>query len=168
MYSAKEIALWFLYKTNAEIKEHITETEDYEVYEGITHLKLQKLLYYAQGVFLSMNDGKKLFFEKIIAWEHGPVVEEVYHEYSSNGRNPLSLQTNDDNDKIIKKIEEDSKTSEILNVVYDNFAIYTAWQLREMTHEVGAPWDITKKSKGLNAEITSNIIKNYFDKIVTE
>ena len=60
MFNASDIALWFIYKTNAEIKENVAENDEEEVYEGITHLKLQKLLYYAQGVTLSMMNGKKL------------------------------------------------------------------------------------------------------------
>lgn len=54
MFSAIEIAIWFLLKNNAEIRKHETTNDDYEVYEGITHLKLQNLLYYAQGINLAM------------------------------------------------------------------------------------------------------------------
>ena len=54
MFSAIEIATWFLLKNNAEIREHKATNDDYEVYEGITHLKLQKLLYYAQEINLAM------------------------------------------------------------------------------------------------------------------
>lgn len=163
MYSACDIASWFIYKTNAEIKENVADNDDFEVYEGITHLKLQKLLYYAQGVSLSMRNGQKLFDEKILAWEHGPVVKEVYDVYKNNGRNNLDIDFTDANNAIIASIENDAEVSNILNLVYDNFAIYTAWQLRDMTHEVGSPWDITVKTTGINSEILSNIIQKYFD-----
>lgn len=168
MYSAKDIAIWFIYKTNAEIKEHVAENDDYEVYEGITHLKLQKLLYFAQGVTLSVLDGKKLFDEKILAWEHGPVISEIYEIYKINGRNSLSIEINYFNNQTISKIEADDKISEILNLVYDNFAIYTAWQLRELTHKIGSPWDETVKKDGLNSEIPISLIKKYFDEYVVE
>ncbi len=168
MYNAKQIALWFLYKNNAEIKEHIVEDEEYEVYEGISHLKLQKLLYYAQGVYLSLNKGNKLFNEKIIAWEHGPVVKEVYSIYKDNKRNSIDFVSSEENDKVISKIESNTDVSYILNLVYDNFAIYTAWQLREMTHEDGGPWDVTVKKTGYNSEIDTALIKEYFDKHVVE
>ena len=168
MFKARDIALWFIYKTNAEIKEHVAVNDDYEVYEGITHLKLQKLLYFAQGVTLSMLDGKKIFDEKIIAWEHGPVIKEVYDIYRNNGRNYLEIDLSEENNKIISDIESNIEISKILNLVYDNFAIYTAWQLRDMTHEKGAPWDITVKSSGPNTEIKTEIIKKYFDENVVE
>ena len=163
MFNASDIALWFIYKTNAEIKENVAE-----VYEGITHLKLQKLLYYAQGVTLSMMNGKKLFNEKILAWEHGPIVQEVYNIYKDYGRKNLEVESNENNDKIINNIESNSRISKILNLVYDNFAIYTAWQLREMTHKVNSPWYITVQKEGLNKEIQVELIKDYFDKYVVE
>ena len=117
MYSANEIALWFLYKTNAEIREHIAENEEYEVYEGITHLKLQKLLYYAQGVFLSMNNGNKLFSERIMAWEHGPVVKEVYDYFKSYGRSEINITLDDVIISEIEKLESDEHISNILNLI---------------------------------------------------
>lgn len=49
----------------------------------ITNLKLQKLLYYVQAAFLLLSEGKEpCFSDKIVAWLHGPVVENVYYEYS--------------------------------------------------------------------------------------
>ena len=47
MFKASDIALWFIYKTNAEDKENIAENDEDEVYEGLTHLKLQRLLSYS-------------------------------------------------------------------------------------------------------------------------
>lgn len=164
MYSAKDIALWFIYKTNAKIKENIVEndSENYEVYEGITHLKLQKLLYFSQGISLAIYD-KPLFSEKIFAWEHGPVIKEVYTIYKEYGRNYIEIKTNKDSDKIIKNIELDQNANKILNIVYDNFAIYTAWQLRDMTHVENGPWDQTK-----SGHIKNDIIKTYFKKEIIE
>ncbi len=47
---------------------------------AVTNLKLQKLIYYAQGIALG-NYTEKLFGENILAWEHGPVVKEIYDKY---------------------------------------------------------------------------------------
>lgn len=56
--------------------------------EPITNLKLQKLLYYAQGVFSALT-GEFLFEEDFVAWEHGPVIESIYHEFKGYGRDPI-------------------------------------------------------------------------------
>ena len=159
MYSALDISKWFLYKNFEKQKENIAENDEFDIYEVITHLKLQKLLYNAQGVYLALTD-EKLFDEKLIAWEHGPVVKEVYDKYKLNGRKVINFETNDIN--IIQTIEKDKKTNEILEMVYDTFSIYTAWQLREMSHEKGTPWDMTESDK----EISIILLKEYFKKEV--
>ncbi|MDR1104784.1 MAG: DUF4065 domain-containing protein [Treponema sp.] len=51
----------------------------------VDNLKLQKLLYYSQAVHLTLNDRAPLFPEPIEAWDYGPVVPSVYHEYKSYG-----------------------------------------------------------------------------------
>lgn len=161
MFSAKDIAIWFLIKNNAEMHEHEATNDDYEVYEGITHLKLQKLLYYAQGISLGMFN-RAIFSENIEAWQHGPVVREVYSIYNIFGRNNIDIKMDKEKEEIIKKIEDDQEVAEVLNLTYDNFAIYTAWQLRQMTHEDNTPWDITQKTKGLGSIIERPLIEKYF------
>lgn len=161
-YSAKDIANWFLWKNKVEQLENETEYDDkYEVYEGLSHLKLQKLLYFAQGLSLAINN-EPLFSDKIYAWTHGPVVKEVYDKFKKYGRNDIELSVNDKEMKIIESIESNSKISNILNLVYENFSIYTAWQLREMTHVPSGPWETTVRTKGMDKEIDSKLIRNYF------
>ncbi len=50
---------------------------DREAGDVITQLKLQKLMYIAQGIHLALYDAP-LFKEEIEAWQHGPVVRELY------------------------------------------------------------------------------------------
>ena len=164
MYNAIDIAKWFLYKNNSERREKIAVNDDYEVYEGITHLKLQKLLYNAQGVYLAIND-EPLFIEQLEAWDHGPVVREVYDTFCIFGRNQIILPVTEENNEVIRKIESDSKVKDVLELVYENFSIYTAWQLREMSHVKGGPWDQTAKNENMDLDV----IKEYFKKeVVTD
>ncbi len=163
MYKAQEIAKWFLYKNYAEQKEKVASNDNYEVYDGITHLKLQKLLYNAQGVYLATKN-KKLFEDDLLAWDHGPVVKDVYDTYCVFGRNQIIIPATPENNKIVNKIESDVEAKEVLDFVYDNFTIYTAWQLREMSHAKGSPWYQTQKNKVIDVEI----IKEYFQKEVIE
>ena len=162
-YTAQEIAKWFLYKNYAEQKNNMAANDDYEVYDGITHLKLQKLLYNAQGVYLA-NTGRKLFGDDLIAWTHGPVVKDVYDTYCVFGRNPIIIPATPENDEIIRRIESDTETKEILETVYDSFSIYTAWQLREMSHASNSPWSHTEKFGVISPEL----IKDYFEKEILE
>lgn len=44
------------------------------------NLRLAKQMYFLQVMFLAKQE-KPCYNEKLIAWDFGPVVEEVYHEY---------------------------------------------------------------------------------------
>lgn len=143
MYRALEVAKWFL-QYNA-LEQHVSG----EDVEGISNMKLQKLLYYAQGAYLAMYDGP-LFSDDIVAWQHGPVVVEVYEKYKVFRANSIV-----ENDQDL--IEVDAKTQEVLEWVYNEFGQYTAWALRNMTHKE-APWRETP----MNGVISVDSIKKYF------
>jgi uncharacterized phage-associated protein len=56
--------------------------------EEITHLKLQKLVYYTQAWFLALNN-KKLFNDRFEAWIHGPVVRSLYSKFKDYSWKPI-------------------------------------------------------------------------------
>ena len=117
----------------------------------ITNLKMQKLVYYAQGYSLAIA-GKPLFDEEFEAWMHGPVVPELYHKYKEYGNFPLPIPRNVN----FEKFTEDEK--ELLNEVYRLYGQFSAWRLRDMTHEE-PPW----KDAPANGIITKKSMKAYFD-----
>jgi len=143
-YSAKDIAEWFLNKNRIKM--------NFEDSEYITNLKLQKLLYYAQGYFLAKQD-IPLFEEDFLAWEHGPVIREIYDIYKVNGAS--GIEYNEDFNIVI-----DSNTEEILNKVYVKYGQFTAWKLRDMTHEE-TPWKTTAR----NEVISKEKIRDFFKKV---
>ena len=101
-FNSSKMVLWY--------NDKILEEEDADL---ISNLKLQKLLYYAQGCYLALKN-EPLFNEQIVNWAHGPVVEEIYHEYKNNGSNGIEYQ-GDYDDSI------DDNTVAILEEVYDIF-----------------------------------------------
>lgn len=141
--TASKVAEWFLNKNN--YYQNMYDTED------MTNLKLQKLLYYAQGIYLKRND-KVLFDDKIFAWQHGPVVRSVYDIYKKFGGNGIEFEGN-------INLNFSEELNSFLEEIYENFGQYTAWKLRNMTHEED-PWRLTER----NEEITPNVIKKYFKK----
>ncbi len=68
MLSCYDVAQYFLAKA------------DEDAGDLMSNLKLQKLMYYAQGFSLALCN-KPLFPERIEAWIHGPVISALYHEY---------------------------------------------------------------------------------------
>ncbi len=63
-----------------DVAEYFLSLADEEAGDFLSNLKLQKLVYYAQGFHLALFN-RPLFMAAIHAWQHGPVVPELYHAY---------------------------------------------------------------------------------------
>lgn len=121
----------------------------------ITNLKLQKLLYYAQGTFLALH-GQKLFEQPIMKWQYGPVVPDVYHQYKYFGNN------------VIEGIDVDTQylhpeQMRLLHMVYDYFGQFSAIKLMNLTHSE-SPWN----SVEMGEEIPDNLLIEFFNTIVVK
>lgn len=121
--------------------------------DNLTHLKLQKLLYYAQGIGFGRFNCR-LMTCSFLAWEHGPVVEEVYKKYKNHANNPLS---GDENIKMAE-IVKDEVVLNILKETISFYGIYSAWELRNKTHSE-APWLETERSKTIEEDKIINFFK---------
>lgn len=118
-FAAFEVAKWFINRVNREAG------------DSITHLKVQKLLYFAEA-WHQVIVGSDLFDEQIEAWSHGPVVREVYAKLADFGWQAL--------DTIEPPPPEFPKeTRETLELVADLYDQFTAKQLEDMTH-ADRPW----------------------------
>lgn len=147
-YSALDVAAWFVRQPRVE-KMHGGELDG----DVITNMKLQKLLYYAQGCYLALKD-EPLFGEDLIAWQHGPVVLEVYRRYKGSGSCPIEHAEGGDAGIF------DEYTEDVLSQVWDAFGCYTASKLRNMTHEE-PPWqEAFANYKG--APLSPQTMKEYF------
>lgn len=120
----------------------------------VSNLKLQKLVYYAQGFHLAVY-GAPLFDEKIEAWTHGPVVPDVYHHYKHHGSGSIPVPT--DFDQSVFSFEQLT----LLNEVQQIYGQYSAWRLREMTHDE-APWKDNYKPDTMNLEIPQDGMREFF------
>lgn len=137
-----------------DVAKYFLTLADEDAGDLISNLKLQKLVYYAQGFHLALNDAP-LFEERIEAWQHGPVVPDLYRAYSPFGSAPLPGPTGFDIDQI------DTETQELLDEVYEVFGQYSAWKLRNLTHEE-PPWkDIFRRGVSY-IEITQESMAEYF------
>lgn len=126
---------------------------DEELGDLVSNLKLQKLVYYAQGFHLAVFK-KPLFDEQIEAWTHGPVVPTLYHVLKKYDSGPIPRAT--DFDLII--FPEDVR--KLLDDVYNAYGQYDAWRLRNLTHDE-PPWcDAYKRGPG--SIISNAAMQDYF------
>lgn len=140
--------------TAHDVANYILWLDDrFEGSEGITPLKLQKLVYYCQGFHLAMFDGN-LFEDEIQAWLHGPVVADLYHHFKSVG-DDIVEPPKDINLELFTK-----EQLELLDEVIESYGQFSAWRLRNMTHEE-LPWKKAYEA-GKNNPISTLDMKSYF------
>lgn len=136
-YEASDIAKWFVNET------------DRESGDDITHLKVQKLVYYAQGWSLA-HFNAPLFDEDLEAWAHGPVAPSVWNKFRAFGYISIPMQ------KITRKLAVPHAT--LLASVSEIYGIYTAKRLESMTHKE-RPWLIARGSIPLHERCSEKIKK---------
>jgi uncharacterized phage-associated protein len=117
--------------TAVDLAKWLINHADREAGEVVTHLKLQKLLYFAQAYYLA-NYNKALFQEDFQAWTHGPVIPEVWHKFKKHGFDSLPEQTR-------APAIKDNKIAGYMAAVLDRYGSIGAKRLEKITHE-HAPW----------------------------
>lgn len=144
--------------TPDDIADYFLALSEEEIGDLLSNLKLQKLVYYAQGIAISVRD-EVFFDEQLEAWQHGPVVPTLYHKYKKYGGKSIEEIERID---LAKYTQADRM---ILDDVYAWYGQFSAWKLRDMTHEED-PWQ--KACKKAEHELSLEDLKNYFDAQISE
>lgn len=127
-----------------------------------SNLKLQKLMYFVQAYSL-ITTKRPIFEETIEAWDFGPVVPAVYHEFKRFGagnipfikRYYVGYQEYAYDPGLINK-----KSRRLIESVVDHFKDYSSTDLVELTHSQ-APWTDNYKPDCQNV-IPLSSIQAYF------
>jgi uncharacterized phage-associated protein len=138
--SAQDVARYFL------------SIVDEDAGDNMTLLKLQKLLYYAQGFYLAMHGGEPLFDEPIEARDNGPAVPQIDQAFKHDDRNPIERPAHFDPQDYPPEVRE------LLDAVYQIYGQFTAWKLRDLTHQE-PPWRDTPRQ----GEIQRESLRAFFE-----
>lgn len=136
-------------KSALTIADAILKLSEPEVGDTVSNLKLQKLLYYIQGFHLALY-GEPIFKEEILAWEHGPVVLEVYKKFKEHGSDALPVPEGE----VTLTDREKGLVSEVWKV----YGQFSAWRLRDMTHRE-RPWLETEKFGVISTDLLTDFFK---------
>ena len=126
----------------------------------ITHLKLQKLIYYSQAFHLAMKD-KPLFDEEIVAWKHGPVEVTAYEKYKACGFHPIDPEEGMDS----IDTEIDAYSIPAISVILDAYGNMSAVALMEKTHRE-KPWQ-DAFARGSGTVIPKEVMQSYYKDFLT-
>ncbi len=142
-YTAKQVANWFINRFNQDVPNGG---------EYLTQLKLQKLMYFAQGFSLALEN-TALFKGDIVHRQYGPVVADLASYFMANnqGADPIKNLIPAD------KIEFTKKDEALLESVYKRFGQFSAYKLVEISH-MTTPWQETEEGE----IISLSAIKKFF------
>ncbi len=150
--SVFEVARYFLSKS-------IPNTE-----YAITHLKLQKLVYYAQAWHVAIT-GEKLFNEKIEAWIHGPVCRELYNVYKIFGYSEIVVTTH------VSEWSIPLESRKIIDDVWEAYGSLRGEYLEQLTHRED-PWKQARIGLGdlelSNKEIEIETMRKYYSQFLNK
>ena len=141
-----EVVNWFL-----------SQVDDYNY---ITHLALQKLLYFSQGWSYIFNGGP-LFDNDCEAWVHGAVYRIIFDEFKKFKYNPLPKM-----DKPTSLSQEEIAVLEFVKRYY--FNVYTAKTLEKICH-MEEPFQLVRQ--GVDADknsekiIEKTFIRDYYREV---
>jgi len=123
--------------------------------ESPTPMKLQKLCYYAQGYALA--EGNQLFDEDFQAWQHGPVLYDLYSKFKGYQWRQISED--------VEKLDEDNH--EYLTDIVAAYGRYDGAALSTMTHRE-SPWLEARgeldESAGSTSVISKESLKLFFER----
>lgn len=146
-YTVNEIADWLINKSHDEGN-------------PMTNLRLQKILYFVQGHYLSFKDGTPLFRRDFEAWQYGPVAKPIYDRFKRYGNEELPCQE--------EVIIDSPETKEFLNGMYAIYGTVSSTYLVALSHDKNGPWakHYNPHLSHNNEVIPKSEMKEYFDKFL--
>lgn len=131
---------------------------------GLSPMKIQKLIYFAHGWHLAIHK-EPLISDGLEAWDYGPVVSSVYHEFKKFGAQFIEgFATDFDYEKFERTTPripmDDARTLALLSKVWSVYGKYTAVQLSNLTHEANSAWSAARQNNpsGRAVSITDEMI----------
>jgi len=116
-----------------KVADYFLTAQDPEAGELLTHLKLQKLVYYADAWSLALR-GKPLIRDQFEAWVHGPAVRSLYARFAEHSWNPIPPEAATSDPSTLP-----ADVQEFLDEVWAAYGQFSAKKLELMTHSE-RPW----------------------------
>lgn len=134
---------------------------------SLTHLQVQKVLYFAHAMCL-VEARRPLIDGEFEAWKHGPVCREVYSELRRFGSEPIErpLSIVDPISGVEIQTDDvlDSELATIVARCVEFFGRFSAGKLVDLSHARNGPWDFVVRE----AESSVNIGLRIEDEVIVQ
>ncbi len=136
---------------------------------GITNLALQKLLYFAHGIFL-IETKRPLVSGYFEAWQYGPVHPVTYKAFRSAGSEPIKFRASGKDllsgAPLDIPVPDDPEVRRRLSLVMHSYGRMSPGRLVDVSHAPKSPWhfivDKARTSVALGLRIPDNVIIERF------
>jgi uncharacterized phage-associated protein len=135
----------------------------------LTHIAIQKLLYFAHALFLVENKRPLVsgYFE---AWQYGPVHPAVFRAFRGSGKSPITAHalSADPVTGVITSLPAPASPAarNVVRRIIAQYGFMSPSRLVDISHAKGAPWDVivnkAKTSVALGMRIPDTLIVERF------
>ncbi len=147
-----------------DVAQYFLLLADREAGDSITHLKLQKLCYYAQAWHLA-DYGDPLFDAEFEAWAHGPANRELYKIYADHKWNSIPVPQSVKEYEPNNFLDLSNKQRGFLADIWCDYGMFDGKYLEQLTHQED-PWINARGDKRVgdycDAIISKEDMKNFY------
>jgi uncharacterized phage-associated protein len=135
----------------------------------VTNLALQKLLYFAHGLYLTQTK-KPLVTGYFEAWKYGPVHPSIYNAFKEEGPSAITSRAKGKDPltgrpRSIRKVD-DYEVVDLVRHLLRSFGTMSPGRLVDLSHAKNSPWDyIVDKSRtsvAFGLQIPDSVILDRF------
>lgn len=118
----------------------------------VSNLQLQKMMYFLQSVYCRATGGNLLFQDEFEAWPYGPVLSDVYQEFSPFGGRVIEIRYPEHETQLNLPPDVQSFVDEGIEALRLKYP----WDLVRISHTEGSPWANVYKDGGGYKQIIPN------------
>jgi uncharacterized phage-associated protein len=144
------------------IANHILDKAPEFGINGLTLMQLLKLVYLAHGWSLAF-DNKPLVVQTPQAWQYGPVYPHIYKALNKYGGNAIGERITDKHTGAeFRPVGLTDIQEKVINAVLESYGAKHAFELSNITHQPGGPWDITFRTLGPYKDISLDLMREHY------
>lgn len=135
----------------------------------ITNLALQKLLYFAHGIYL-IQTKRPLVSGYFEAWQYGPVHPAAYRSFKEAGSEPIAFRAEGEDPLTGKRrgltLPDDARLIGLMQQVLNSYGRMPPGRLVDLSHAKDSPWahivDKSRTEVAFGLRIPDNVIVERF------
>ncbi len=132
---------------------------------SVTPMQLQKLVYFTNGWHMEIFDGKPIVTDSFEAWQFGPVMPAIYHDFKQYGSRRITGRATIPAG--FAKLLQVQTT--LISAIIKIYGGLSGPKMSHLTHKDGTPWFATwKGGLGSGFDIPNRLILTEFQRIRQE